>query len=97
MKYGSVARMRLKPGAEDKMRELTDADAGKIPGFAFSHVYRLDAGSNEYFLVVAFESKAAYQANANNPEQHQRYLKYRELMESDPEWHDGEIVSSYPS
>jgi heme-degrading monooxygenase HmoA len=97
VKYGSVARMRLKPGAEDQMRQLTDADAGKIPGFAFSHVYRLDSGSNEYYLVVAFESREAYKANADNPEQHQRYLKYRELMEADPEWHDGEIVSSYPS
>ena len=95
--YGSIARMQLKPGAEDKMRELTDADAGKIPGFAFSHIFRMDAGSNEYYLVVAFQSREAYLANAGRPEQHARYLQYRELMESDPEWHDGEIVNSYPS
>jgi hypothetical protein len=32
-------------------------------------------------------------ANANDPEQHQWYLKIRELLEADPEWEDGEFVS----
>jgi hypothetical protein len=31
-------------------------------------------------------------ANADSPEQHQRYLAFREILESDPEWQDGEIV-----
>jgi hypothetical protein len=95
--YGTTARMRLKPGMEDKLRAVSQADAPNIPGFAFMHVYRLDAGSNEYMLVAAFQNREAYLANARDPEQHQRYLRYRELLESDPEWNDGEIVFSYPS
>lgn len=63
----------------------------------FQHVYRLDSDNNEYFMVVAFESREAYVANADSPEQHERYLKYREMLESEPAWHDGEIVFSYPN
>jgi len=62
----------------------------------FDYIYRTDADSNEYVLVVAFESKEAYEANAANPAQHAQYLRYRELMESDPTWSDGEIVYAYP-
>jgi hypothetical protein len=42
-----------------------------------------------------FESREAYQANSATPEQGARFQRLRELMESDPEWHDGEIVVSH--
>ena len=32
-------------------------------------------------------------ANADNPAQHQWYLKLRDLLEADPEWTDGEYLS----
>jgi heme-degrading monooxygenase HmoA len=91
--YGTIARMMLKPGAEERMRSLTaEYDDLKIPGFKGELVFRSDRDPNEFFLVAAFESKAAYEANARSPEQHQRYLQYRELLAAEPEWHDGEIV-----
>jgi heme-degrading monooxygenase HmoA len=94
--YGTVARMRIKPGMEQKLMELTRrADMRNIPGLRSEAVYRLDGKTDEYFLVVAFESKEAYQANASSPEQHQRYLEYRALLAAEPEWNDGEIVDSY--
>jgi heme-degrading monooxygenase HmoA len=78
---------------EAQLRELSDAEvAAGTPGFVFDYVYRLDSGSNEYILVVAFESREAYRANADRPEQHQFYLQFRALLEADPEWLDGEIV-----
>jgi hypothetical protein len=40
-----------------------------------------------------FADKEAHLANAKHPEQHQSYLKMRELLEADPEWEDGEFVS----
>ena len=93
--YGTIARMRLKPGMEERFREVEFADATEIPGFLFSHMYRMDAGGNEYYLVVGFESREAYRRNAESPEQHQRYLQYRELLEEEPEWHDGEVIFSF--
>lgn len=47
---------------------------------------------NEFWLVGVFESREAYRANAASPEQHQRFLQLRALLEADPEWHDGAIV-----
>ncbi len=91
--YGTVARMRLKPGMEQQLAEqLREFDGLGVQGFVRSTVYRLDAGTNEYMVAVAFETKEAYVANAESPEQAARYQKMRELLESDPEWNDGEIV-----
>ena len=42
--------------------------------------------------MVVFESREAYWANAQSPDQNQRYQEMRALMLADPEWHDGEIV-----
>jgi heme-degrading monooxygenase HmoA len=94
--YGTVARLRMKPGMEEQMRQIENEDAEDIPGFVFSHMYRMDKDPTEYFLVVAFTDKDAYHKNAQSPEQHQRYLRYRELLEEEPEWHDGEIAFSAP-
>ncbi len=94
--YGTIARFRMKPGMEERLQEFSRQEVPQIPGFVFQHVYRMDADPNDHFLVVAFESREAYQANATSPEQHERYRQYSELMETEPEWHDGEILFSYP-
>jgi len=95
--YGTIARIRIQPGKEEELRQLGQEMAQQIPGFVFQHVYRTDADPHEFYLVVAFESKQAYQANAASPEQHRRYEQYRALLAADPEWHDGEIIDSYPA
>ncbi len=95
--YGTVARMRVKPGMGDRLLELDRQEqALNIPGFVGEYVYRMDADPNEYYLAVVFESKEAYFANANSPEQDARYRQMLELLEGGPEWHDGEVVSVYP-
>ena len=91
--YGTVARYRVKPGMEQRFMELgPEFEAHAPPGFVALYVYRLDTNPNEYYLTVVFESKEAYFANANSPEQDAFYHKYRALLEEDPEWHDGEVV-----
>jgi hypothetical protein len=50
-----------------------------------------------FMLVVGFESEEAYRKNAESPEQHARYEKYRALLDADPEWYDGEIAFSVQS
>lgn len=96
--YGTVARLRIKPGMEQQLVEFSIAeDAAKIPGLVTEYVYRMDKDEQEYFLVVVFESKDAYWANANSPDQDARYQTMRALMEADPEWYDGEIVHFYQS
>lgn len=94
--YGTVARMRVKPGKLDDLLTLVkeeDAD-GVIPGLTSQLVYQSDANPDEFYLAVVFDSKDAYWKNAQSPEQNARYLKMRELLAEDPEWHDGEVVYS---
>jgi quinol monooxygenase YgiN len=93
--YGTVARMRLKPGAEEKMRELMRSyETLNIPGQRATYVYRMDNDPNTFMMAVIFDDRASYVANANSPEQNARYLQMVELLEGAPEWHDGEIM--YP-
>ena len=91
--YGTIARFRVNPGTEAELRALSsDPEFTRIEGWVSSCVYRMDADPNEFYLAVVFESKEAYLANANTPEQNARFLQLRALMASDPEWHDGEVV-----
>ncbi len=95
--YGTVARLRIKPGMEEQLLEFDRQEQTlNIPGFIGEYVYRMDADPSVYYLAVVFESKEAYVANANSPEQDARYRQMRDLLESDPEWNDGEVVSAYP-
>jgi len=94
--YGTIARLKVKPGKDEDLRRMGQEMAPEIPGFVFQHVYRTDVDPNELYLVVAFESEQAYRANADSPEQQRRYEQFRALLAADPEWHDGEIIDSYP-
>ena len=92
--YGTIAKFHVKAGKEQALRELTDEHADAIDGMVFEHVFRMDNDPQVLYIVVAFESKDAYRKNAESPEMHQRYLQYRELLDADPEWHDGEVIDS---
>jgi heme-degrading monooxygenase HmoA len=87
--------MRAKPGSEQLLQALMrEEEARSIPGYVSSTVYRMDDDPNTYMLAVIFESREAYVANANSPEQDADYRKMLELLEGPPEWHDGEIITS---
>ena len=98
--YGTIGRLRIKPGMEGQFRQLLQEQAravetGQVSGFVASYVYRIDADPNEYYLAVVFSSKEAYWANAQSPEQDARYRQWLPLLEGEPEWHDGEIDVIY--
>jgi len=91
--YGTVARMRLKAGAEPQMQALMKEYEGlEVPGYVRSTVYKMDGDADEYYLTVVFEDRESYRANAESPEQNERYEKMAALLEGEPEWHDGEII-----
>lgn len=94
--YGTIAKIRIKPGAEEDLMRMSEQQVPDIAGFVFEHIYRMDSDPQDAFLVVGFTDKAAYTANAESPEQHARYEEYLKLLEGEPEWHDGEIVFSLP-
>ena len=53
-----------------------------------------EVGATVGAFYSRFESKEAYWANAQSPEQHERFLRLRSLFLEDPEWHDGAIISA---
>lgn len=92
--YGTVARMKVKRENLDALRKTMDAtQARTVPGFRSVHVLVPDEWNDEVLLAVFFDDKASYTKNADDPAQHEDYLKYRALLEADPEWTDGEWQS----
>lgn len=95
--YGTVAHIRLKQGQEQALQtileEWTRDFRPKVKGALSNYVYKKDADPNELILVAVFEDKPSYVANADSPEQDQWYQKFRALLEADPVWEDGEIIS----
>jgi hypothetical protein len=87
--YGTIARMKTKPGALELLKKL---ETRRPKGLIGSYVYQMDADPNELWMVVMFESKKTYMENADSPEQNEEYLQLRELLSEDPVWNDGEVV-----
>lgn len=94
--YGTIAKVTVKSEKVDELRNLT-ARLDIAPGQIARYVYRMDANPQEYMLVAVFESREAYRANAESPEQHERFMELRAMLTDDPEWHDGEIVDAQTS
>ena len=93
--YGTIARLKVKPDSIEALQRLTASyDDLEVPGFVGTHVYQMDADVTEYYLVVLFEDRDTYRKNADDPAQDRRYREMRELLDKDPEWHDGEVVWS---
>jgi hypothetical protein len=97
--YGTIARFRLKSGTEAQVDELirTMRSYGSeaIPGMIDEWIYRSDEDPRTWYMAVLFESRESYVKNAVSPEQDQRYRHFRDLLEADPEWHDGEILYAF--
>lgn len=91
--FGTIAKMKLKPGSFDKMMEMTkDFEERPTKGRRFNAVYRSQSDPDEVWMVVGFEDEATYRANANNPETAAMAEQWQKLVAAPPEWHDGEIV-----
>ena len=59
-------------------------------GMVAPYLLSEDASETVWGLAV-FEDQQTYRDNANDPEQDVQYRRFRELLEADPEWHDGSI------
>jgi len=93
--YGTIARLQVKPGAEKQLQEAMAAiGSRKVPGFVATYLYRLDEKPNVLMLAVLFADRDSYTRNADDPAQGREYAVMRGFLESDPEWHDGEVIWS---
>ena len=95
--YGTIFHMKVKPGqtqqAVDLFQEWERDRQPNVKGAIGGLVMRPENRSDELVGVAIFQDKAAYTANADDPEQHKCFLKLRDLLEADPTWEDGEYVA----
>jgi quinol monooxygenase YgiN len=91
MYYGTIARAKVKPGKLEDLKRTFEGQ-GNEPDSVAVYVYQTDADPNEIYIAAIFKDREAYLANADSPEQNERYLQLRQWLEADPEWHDGEII-----
>ncbi|MCA1646043.1 MAG: antibiotic biosynthesis monooxygenase [Chloroflexi bacterium] len=94
--YGTVARMRVKPGRQEQLQKLNDEWVDRrgrqVSGYVASYVLRPDNQPDELILLAIFKDRESYRANASDPEQDRWYRQMREQLEADPEWTDGEMI-----
>jgi hypothetical protein len=92
--YGTIAHFHIKPGTRAEFVKILDSfGSDVIPGWMVDYYFQMDRDPEEFFLVAIFRDKESYVANADSPEQHERYLQFRSFLVDDPEWNDGFIVS----
>lgn len=93
--YGTIAHFHLQPGVREEFIKMMDSfGSDVIAGWKADYYFQMDRDSDEFFLVAIFQDKETYSANADSPEQHERYLKFRSFLMDDPQWNDGFIVSA---
>jgi quinol monooxygenase YgiN len=95
--YGTIAIMKVKPENRAKLNAWFDRwwaeRRPRVKGAIASSVHVNDSNPDEVIVSVVFESKEAYQANASDPEQDKWYREMRAILEADPRWMDGEVLS----
>ena len=89
--YGTIARLKVSGDNRAKLEALSAEQMRRdVAGFRSASVLTPDERDDEVYLVVMFEDKDSYMKNADDPAQHEDYLKMRALLDADPEWIDGE-------
>jgi|DeeseametaMP2100_FD_k123_124433_1 heme-degrading monooxygenase HmoA len=90
--YGTIFNLRVKAGHERDLLETVDDRNAEIKGAVAWFLMRPDDKNADLVGVAVFESKEAYVANANDPEQHEAFTKMMEHLEAEPSWTDGEYI-----
>jgi heme-degrading monooxygenase HmoA len=90
--YGTIAKMKLKPGAEEKVMQVMGGADHDAEGHISTYVFKSDADPNVHFVTTVFESKTAYKKFADSAEQNRRFSQIKDLLADEPVWHDGEVI-----
>jgi quinol monooxygenase YgiN len=93
--FGTVARAKIKPenrAAFDEVMEKQMASDQPMDGFVAGYTVWPEKIDDEVMIVAIFRDRDSYMKNADDPAQDARYREMRALLESDPEWTDGEFV-----
>ena len=92
--FGTVGRLKVKPGKLDELLAQLKADQRKPEGEIGYWLYKVDGKDDELILAVAFQDKETYFKNADDPAQDEAYRAMVALLQGPPTWEDGDIVDS---
>jgi len=92
--FGTVGRLKVKPGKLDELVALMNEDQRDIDGAIGYFLYKVEGKENELIMSVVFRDKESYFKNADDPAQDASYRKMVALLDGPPTWEDGEIVAS---
>jgi quinol monooxygenase YgiN len=92
--FGTVGRLKVKPGKLDELIAAFSEDRRKPEGSIGYYVYKVEGKENELIMAVVFGDKDSYMKNADDPTQDELYRKMVKLLDGPPTWEDGEIVHS---
>ena len=85
--------MRVKKGSESTLDELSRRfEARHVDGWMSTNIYRIQNDPREYWISVVFRDESSYKKNADDPVQDKWFRELIQHLESEPEWHDGEVV-----
>ena len=89
--YGTIFIIKAKSGHEN---DLLESMGERTPeGMLAWFLMRADDKNADLVGVAVFESKEAYIASANSPEQHEAFVKMMEHLVAEPTWTDGEYIA----
>jgi quinol monooxygenase YgiN len=93
--YGTLGRMRPKPGKRDELVELlrTPPSGAAANGFRFAYLLKADEG-DDVVVAVRYEDRDAYTAMVHDPQTDSNFSTIMELLEGEPTWTDGEWIAS---
>lgn len=89
--YGSAFKMRPKPGMAGQLGDVMMGNPRRPKGMLAAYLLT-EGASGDVWGFAVFEDEKSYRDNASDPAQDAQYQKFRPLLESDPEWHDGAIT-----
>ncbi|MGH2614314.1 MAG: antibiotic biosynthesis monooxygenase family protein [Thermomicrobiales bacterium] len=99
--YGTVARLQVNPGKEAAFKALNERwqreRKPEVKGFIASYALKSERRPSEWMVMAIFDTEEHYRENAADPEQHRQHERLRALLAADPEWNDGEILTTEPS
>jgi quinol monooxygenase YgiN len=92
--YGTVAKLKFQADKADEALKTVSAseEAANPEGAVATYVFRMDSDPSEFYLVVLFDDKETYFANADDPKTNDDYERMAKFFAAEPEWHDGEVV-----
>jgi hypothetical protein len=92
--YGTLGRMKVKPGNKDAVVAFVSDPAGaKMAGYRGTYLLLADEG-DEAIVAVMYEDKDSYFAMVHDPRTDENFGKLMGLLEGDPEWTDGEWIAA---